>query len=208
MSMKLIAGAVLASLAALAGCNRDTEEPFAGGNVGPDVVTTPNETASQAAEPMPETLSSGQARIEGGPMPAAPAVGLTLVESTIPGPGGSAYLADTEGRAVYVLDGDRDGSACTGACLQSWPPVLVTDVQPAAGPNLDASMLASIKRADGSMQVTYNGRPLYRYAADSGRVTTGHMVKDGAGQWTLITARGEPVTARPDAATGQAGGMR
>lgn len=188
MKTKLIVAGVLASLVAVAGCNREAEAPDAGNNTA----ATPNEAGSQAAEPMPDTMSSAQARIEGGPMPAAPATGHTLVESQVAGPGGGSYLVDSAGRAVYMLEGDRDGSKCTGACLQAWPPLLVTTSQPTAGANLEPSMVGSIQRPDGSMQVTYNGHPLYHYAADGGRgMTQGHDVRDQTGQWYLLTARGE-----------------
>lgn len=208
MKTKLIVSAVLASLVAVAGCNRDTEEPMAT-NAGPDVATTPNEAASQAPAPMPETVASGQARIEGGPMPAAPVTGHTLVESQAPGPNGGSYLADSAGSAVYMLEGDRDGSKCTGNCLRVWPPLLVGETRPTAGPNLDPSMVGSVKRPDGSMQVTYNNHPLYHYAADAGRgMTSGHNVKDQTGQWYLLTARGERYTGsgQADAAPAQAPG--
>lgn len=194
MKTKLIVAAVLASLVAVSGCNREAEAPDAG-TAGAGAVTTPNEAGSQAPEAMPETIASGQARIEGGPMPAAPMTGHTLMESQVPGPKGGSYLVDSSGRAVYMLEGDRDGSKCTGACLQAWPPLLVGETQPTAGPNLEPSMVASIQRPDGSMQVTYNNHPLYHYAADGGRgMTQGHDVRDQTGHWYLLTARGEQYT--------------
>lgn len=207
MKTKLIVSAVLASLVAVAGCNRDTEEPLAA-NAGPDVVTTPSEAATQAPAPMPDTIASAEARIEGGPMPAAPVTGHTLVESQVPGPNGGSYLVDSAGRAVYMLEGDRDGSKCTGSCLQAWPPLLVTESRPTAGPNLEPSMVGTVQRPDGSMQVTYNNHPLYHYAADSGRgMTTGHDVKDQSGHWYLLNARGGEYSGNGQAAT-PAGGAR
>lgn len=207
MRMKLMMSAVLASLVAVAGCNRDTEVA-ATTNVGPDVVTTPNEAASQAPAPMPDTIAGAEARIDGGPMPAAPVTGHTLVESQVPGPGGSSYLVDGAGRAVYMLEGDRDGSKCTGSCLQAWPPLLVTDTRPTAGANLEPSLVGTVQRPDGSMQVTYNGHPLYHYAADAGRgMTTGHAVRDQSGSWYLLDARGAQHSGNGQAA-GPPGGAR
>lgn len=207
MKTKLIVSTVLASLVLVAGCERDGEVPVAA-DADNAAVVTPNEAASQAPEAMPETMPSGLARIEGDPAGAPTVVGHTLVESQIPGPDGGAYVVDSSGRAVYIVEGDRDGSMCTGPCVQAWPPLLVGETQPAVGPNLVPSMLGSVQRPDGSMQVTYNGHPLYHYAAGGGRgQTLGHNVRDQFGHWYLITARGEKYTGT-GGASAAAGGMR
>ncbi|MFC0677628.1 hypothetical protein ACFFGH_07200 [Lysobacter korlensis] len=192
MKTKLLALGVTASLLMAAGCNRDAADAEVA-SAGPTVVTTPNEAASQAPEAMPQTMAQTPANTTAGTgMPDAPATGNTLVISATPGPNGGTYLADSAGQAVYTLEGDRDGSKCTGACLSVWPPLLVGETQPTAGPNIDPSKVASIKRPDGSMQVTFNNRPLYRYAADQGQGrTSGHDVKDQTGHWYLLTAQGE-----------------
>jgi predicted lipoprotein with Yx(FWY)xxD motif len=55
-------------------------------------------------------------------------------------------------------------------------------------------MIATIARPDGSRQVTYNGMPLYRYAADGGAgAAKGHGVRDAFGTWHLVSANGTPV---------------
>ena len=65
---------------------------------------------------------------------------------------------------VYIFDNDpiSDGtSTCYGGCADAWPPVLVTDESPSG-----VSGLGSITRTDDTVQVTYEGRPLYFYAGD------------------------------------------
>jgi CxxC motif-containing protein (DUF1111 family)/predicted lipoprotein with Yx(FWY)xxD motif len=65
---------------------------------------------------------------------------------------------------VYVFDNDPISggtSSCYGGCADAWPPVLVTDESPSG-----VSGLGSITRTDDSVQVTYEGRPLYFYAGD------------------------------------------
>ncbi len=107
---------------------------------------------------------------------------------------GGTYLTDSAGNAVYMLEGDPEGDACVGDCLETWPPVLVTDVQPSVdlGVDLDPALLGTIERPDGTMQVTYNGFPLYRYAADTGaNRIAGHGIDDQWGEWYLLTPTGE-----------------
>ena len=68
---------------------------------------------------------------------------------------------------VYTLSTDSGTtSACDGLCALNWQPVL-TDGQPAAGPNFDHHALGTIVRADGTQQVTYNGKPLYLFSGDA-----------------------------------------
>lgn len=78
-----------------------------------------------------------------------------------------SVLVDGTQMTLYVYAKDTAGSgtsACTGACATAWPPLAVTSVPP--NPTVASGTLATITRADGSMQLTYNGMPLYRFAAD------------------------------------------
>lgn len=107
---------------------------------------------------------------------------------------GGPYITDSAGNSLYMLENDADGTACIGDCLSSWPPVLVTDVQPSVdlGSNLDANLLGTIERDDGTLQLTYNGRPLYRYAADTGaNRIAGHGLEDRWGHWYLVGPTGD-----------------
>jgi predicted lipoprotein with Yx(FWY)xxD motif len=68
---------------------------------------------------------------------------------------------------VYLFQGDKNGtSACTGACAAAWPLDIVTG-QPQAGSGVNQALLGTITRADGTMQLTYNGHPLYYFTADT-----------------------------------------
>jgi predicted lipoprotein with Yx(FWY)xxD motif len=62
--------------------------------------------------------------------------------------------------------GPGHGHGCQMLCAQYWPPVL-TSGQPAAGPGVDQHALGTLRRPDGSQQVTYKGRPLYLFADDA-----------------------------------------
>lgn len=74
---------------------------------------------------------------------------------------------------VYTLSTDRTRghhhlrSACDATCSTVfWPPVL-TDGRPVAGPGVNQHDLGSVRRPDGSQQVTYKGKPLYLFFRDA-----------------------------------------
>lgn len=159
----------------LAGCNKSrTDDTLT--DVAPE-----SAAASAPVAPTPPPTDTAAT-----PPPAAGT--LTVATAGALGP----YLANAAGNALYALEGDADGSKCTGACLEAWPPLLAMDAMPSAGTNLPANLVGTIKRADGSMQVTYNRHLLYRYAADTGAGrTAGHDVKDQWGEWYLLDPQGE-----------------
>lgn len=84
---------------------------------------------------------------------------------------GSDYgriLFDGRGAALYAFTRDpvaRGRSTCSGACASAWPPLL-TAAMPRAGAGVARSLLGTLRRSDGSRQVTYAGRPLYTYVGD------------------------------------------
>jgi predicted lipoprotein with Yx(FWY)xxD motif len=93
---------------------------------------------------------------------AAPAVtGTGLKTATI---GGTTVLTNAKGFTVYSFAPDTPTtSKCYGSCAAYWPPVTGT---PAASPGVPGRV-ATIKRTDGTEQLTYNGRPLYTYVGDT-----------------------------------------
>lgn len=104
-----------------------------------------------------------------------------------------SYLVDRDGRALYVLEGDRTGQkACTGACLGEWPPMW-TESAPQAASGVESNRIGT-KAQNGKVQVTYAGWPLYYYRADRqpGQIS-GHDVHDQWGGWYLLSPSGEPI---------------
>jgi predicted lipoprotein with Yx(FWY)xxD motif len=93
---------------------------------------------------------------------AAPAVtGTGLKTATI---GGTTVLTNAKGFTVYSFAPDTPTtSKCYGSCAAYWPPVTGT---PAASPGVPGRV-ATIKRTDGTEQLTYNGHPLYTYVGDT-----------------------------------------
>ena len=190
--------ALLAAAVAVSGCAQQDRAESTAANPGSAQEITEREAASQNPVGLPDTQPTSQTEIGMPGMPqGGEQQGVTLTASQSAGPGGAAYLVDTSGTAVYVLEGDTDGTKCSGDCLSAWPPVSVGNTQAATSGALPAgATMGSVQRPDGSMQVTYNAQPLYRYAADSGAGSTaGHNVKDQWGHWRLVTPQGQPVQA-------------
>ena len=102
-------------------------------------------------------------------------------------------LFDANGQVVYVFENDRrDRSNCTSAdCVEAWPPVL-TRGRPTAGAGVQAALLGTIRRADGRLQVTYDGRPLYFYEHEGPGEIRCHNVDLHGGLWWVVTPAGEP----------------
>jgi predicted lipoprotein with Yx(FWY)xxD motif len=85
-------------------------------------------------------------------------------------------------------------SACTGACLAKWPPVLATG-KLTAGKGLTAARLGTITRSDGTRQITYNGHPLYLFVKDKkpGDVKGQGVIAFGAA-WFALSPSGNQIS--------------
>jgi predicted lipoprotein with Yx(FWY)xxD motif len=93
---------------------------------------------------------------------------------------GKTVLTTTKGRTLYSLSVERHGKfICTASCLSVWHPLMVpTGVRP-TGP----VKFGTVKRPEGGTQVTYNGRPLYRFGGDTrAGQANGEGIKD-VGTW-------------------------
>ena len=113
----------------------------------------------------------------------------------------ATFLADVDGRPLYLFTADTQGqsSACYDECATAWPPLLTTSDPRAAAPAVEASMLGTVERRDGSMQVTYNGWPLYYYQQDPGSgEVTGQDVHSFGGEWYLVSPEGATIEAESD----------
>jgi predicted lipoprotein with Yx(FWY)xxD motif len=103
-------------------------------------------------------------------------------------------LFDGRGFVLYAFTKDTRGkSTCSGACATAWPPYVVKQ-QPRAGGGVSPALLGTMRRADGSRQVTYGGRPLYYYVGDRspGQILCQNVSEYG-GLWLLLRASGRLV---------------
>ncbi len=97
-------------------------------------------------------------------------------------------LADAFGWTLYTYEKDEPGvTSCTGNCEKTWPPLLVPAGTTPNAPSKLPGKVGLIKRQDGSLQVTYNRLPLYRYSGDASATDTRGENLDG--EWGVIAAR-------------------
>ena len=105
-------------------------------------------------------------------------------------------LVGEDGKTLYLFTKDTGGrSVCSGDCAAKWPPFVLEDGDTtSAGPGVTGT-LGSIVRDDGARQVTYDGAPLYYYAADS---TAGDVNGQGvSGVWFVVPPSGSGTTGGP-----------
>lgn len=78
-------------------------------------------------------------------------------------------LTGADGKTLYFAEQEADGTiACKDACLSFWKPLTVSrGTTPTAGTGVTGT-LATVNRPDGSVQVTYDGKPLYTFTEDRG----------------------------------------
>lgn len=101
-------------------------------------------------------------------------------------------LVDSQGLTLYDFHKDKAGaSACYGACASAWPPLL-TEGNPQAQGAAERSQLGTTKRKDGTVQVTYNGWPLYTYAGDKAPgEANGNDIDQFGAEWYALQPDGE-----------------
>jgi predicted lipoprotein with Yx(FWY)xxD motif len=92
------------------------------------------------------------------------------------------FVVDVSGLTLYTFKNDTAGtadvpavSACSGDCAEAWPPYTVPAGTRVTGSPGMAGAVGTIEREDGSLQVTYNGWPLYYWKDD-------HVPGDATGQ--------------------------
>jgi predicted lipoprotein with Yx(FWY)xxD motif len=158
----LVVPAAAAGLVALAACSSSGSSSSSSAVSGSSASSSPAGSSSGA---------SGSAE--------AAAVGLKTASI-----GGVTVLTNAKGFALYTFAPDTaTTSACNGACATAWPPqtALATVKSP----------YSSIKRSDGSTQLTFNGHPLYTFTGDTAPgKASGNGVNAFGGLWYEVPASG------------------
>jgi predicted lipoprotein with Yx(FWY)xxD motif len=138
--------------------------------------------------------------------PAASGVWYTVTPRGTPDPGTTTVGSEPSGSArilaitnagfthatatLYAFSIDtRTMSKCTGLCAKFWPPVLTTR-SVKAGRGVNQRMLSTLRRADGTIQVSYNGHPLYFFALGLNSGTSGAGAPVFGGVFNLVNTNG------------------
>jgi predicted lipoprotein with Yx(FWY)xxD motif len=156
IALALVATMVIAGCGSSGSSSTTTEasEPAVAQTEAPKEETA----TSEEAPAKEETAAKPEAELEGEATP------ISLGEASEVG----QILVDEEGMTLYYFQKDQKGSGkskCEGACAAAWPPLL-TEGKPEATTGVKTAMLGTIKRQDGTTQVTYAGWPLYTFVED------------------------------------------
>ena len=138
--------------------------------------------SSSSSSSSPAAQNSTPAAAAGSP---AAASGNMVLSRTI---NGTTVLTNSKGLTLYSFGPDTSTTSnCNGSCATYWPPVKgpVT-----AGPGVTGT-LGTITRADGTVQATYDGHPLYTYVADTAPgQDKGNGLNLSGGVWHDVTVSG------------------
>jgi predicted lipoprotein with Yx(FWY)xxD motif len=114
----------------------------------------------------------------------APAYSIKLTANSTLG----NILTDSEGRTLYYFANDFNGtSLCTTpGCLGIWP-IFRHDEDLAIDPALNKDDFSTITRADGAVQTTYKGWPLYYFVKNGKQEAAGETFgQDVNGVWFVV----------------------
>jgi predicted lipoprotein with Yx(FWY)xxD motif len=178
MKTRFILPVLTAAVLVVASCGSDD-----GGDAGDPTADGPAATDAPGATDAPVPTD--------GSTPAASAAPSADADSTVMVASDDAlgeYLVDGNGRTLYLFEQDQGTTtACTGGCVDSWPPMVAES--PVAGDGIDAALLGT---ADGieANHVTYNGHLLYFFAGD---ITPGDTNGHGLPDWYAMTPAGDAI---------------
>ncbi len=114
---------------------------------------------------------------------------------------GENVLVSSQGHTLYTLTPETAHHLLckSSECLKFWPPLTMPSssakVKLAAGVH---GRVGILRRSNGKLQVTLNGRPLYRFAADhAGGEVNGQNFKSFGGTWRVLSDSGSPSAKTP-----------
>ena len=104
--------------------------------------------------------------------PSQPTASQTATTTTTLNLAGNAqfpsYITAANGMALYTFNSDTSGvSNCSGICAATWPPYSVPSAMNLSAAAGISGTVGTITRSDGTLQVTYNGAPLYFFVQDT-----------------------------------------
>ena len=160
----------------LSACSSSTAAPAAAQSVV---------SSAAAASSVPASASASASAPAKGPADAA-TLAVKMADSSL-----GSILVDGKGLTLYMYTKDTqssNASTCSGACLVNWPALIG---KPTKGAGVDDSKLGSFTRADGTVQASYNGWPLYYWKSD---IKAGDVLgQNVGGVWYVLDRDGTPV---------------
>jgi predicted lipoprotein with Yx(FWY)xxD motif len=176
---------LIAALLAISGCGSDDGTPATAGQQRNDAGVQDKDADVAATEKDDEDASTAKDR-EDAAMTNGKGTTVTAGDSEF-----GEMLFDSKKQAVYIFENDPKGkTVCYGECAQAWPPVF-TDGKPQADNGVKASLLGTVKRRGGKLQVTYAGKPLYYYAHEKPGEVRCHKVDLNGGLWWVVGPDGK-----------------
>ena len=158
-SNALIVGSLFITAALLVGCSSG----------GASASAPAAATAAPASVASVAPASEAPASAAPASAAASAATGGLTVDAKPVGAAGTVLVAGANGMTVYTFTKDVKDSGksnCTGGCIATWPALAVpAGATPTGGASLTGK-LGTITRDDGTLQVTYNGMPLYFFKND------------------------------------------
>jgi predicted lipoprotein with Yx(FWY)xxD motif len=127
---------------------------------------------------------------------------------TIRDAGGMSVLATSSGQTLYASDQEKGKVLCrSSACVAVWKPLTLSAEQKPTSSGGVAAHLGTVKRQDGSRQVSLDGRPLYTFSFDH---SAGQVNGDGQNDsfdgtdftWHAATPTGTNPTSGSSAGSG------
>jgi predicted lipoprotein with Yx(FWY)xxD motif len=174
----------LVALLVIAGCGGGGSSSSSSTTSGAAESAPPETETSKPETSKPETTSN--------PKPATKPKGQIAVVTVATTPDLGKVIVDSKGMTLYDFHKDKGTtSACYGECAVAWPPLL-TSGEPKAKGGAEQSLLGTTKRKDGTLQVTYNGHPVYGFVEDKkAGETNGNDFKGFGAQWYALEPNGE-----------------
>jgi len=144
-------------------------------------------TAAPTAVPPAQAATAAPAATATGAAPAPKPVTLQIASNNTLG----QFLADGDGNTLYLFTKDVKGTSnCYDKCAQSWP-ALIPAGQPTLKDGVSTDLISTTVRKDGSVQLTYNGWPLYYYFNDK---APGDTSGQAVGKvWWVVSGEGNPI---------------
>lgn len=116
-------------------------------------------------------------------------------------------LASKTGMTYYMFLPDSTGkSVCYSSCAAVWPPVTTASPNIPVSGGVKKSLISTFARKGGTLQIQYDGHPLYTYEGDTApKLTNGEGVNSYGGYWYVMSVSGKPIEASYSAPAANSG---